>query len=170
MAGSGQRDSGAAEVKVLYEQYGFAIHQRCLRLLHNRAAADDALHEVFVRVIRYGHTFKGGSRLVWLGRIADRCCLDQIKRGKRFVAELAPEAQELAPAVGAPPRVEQWRLLAQVLARVDAKAQQVALLYYLDGMTLEEVAGALGCSTMTVKRRLFAFRKRVQVLREEGEP
>jgi RNA polymerase sigma-70 factor (ECF subfamily) len=151
-----------AEVQDLYERFGASVFARCSRLLRSRAAAEDVLQDVFVRVIRYGHGFRGGSTLSWLHRIADRACLDRLRRDGA-PAPLDGEGQ--GPAEGseassqALPTPEASRLLAELLSSLPEKLREIAILSFVDDLTQEEIAQTLGCSTMTVKRRLRALRE-----------
>lgn len=152
------------EVGALYERFGFPVYRRCLRILRDPALAEDALQDVFVRVLRFGGGFRGGSLLAWLLRIADRAALDRIGRDGALAAwrpELE-EAPELASSHLQEP--EASRLLSEFLAALPRHLQEVAVLSYLDGMSQAEMAVALGCSTMTVKRRIRALHQRAQQL------
>ncbi|HEU4382255.1 MAG TPA: RNA polymerase sigma factor [Anaeromyxobacteraceae bacterium] len=152
------------EIRALYERFGFSVYRRCLRVLRDPALAEDALQDVFVRVLRLGDGFRGGSRLAWLLRIADRAALDRIDRDG-VLAPWRPEMEE-APDVASPllQAPEASRLLSEVLAALPARLQEVALLSSLDGMSQAEMAAALGCSTMTVKRRVRALHERAREL------
>lgn len=148
-----------AELARLYEQHGFAVHRRCLRLLGSASEADDALQEVFLRVMRYGREGpKEQSTLAWLYRIADHHCFDVLAKKKRRNTELSanPEpgaAKEARPGSGP----EQTRLVAELLAGCKPRLRDVAVLYYIDEMTQDEVAEAVGVSRKTVKERLAEF-------------
>lgn len=143
----------------LYERYGYAVHRRCLRLLGSEAEADDAMQEVFMRAYKYGDSFRGEAPLGWLYRIADRHCFDLLQKRKRFArpeeaeAALDARAREAAPA-SSPERVQ---LVARVLSACKPGVQDVAVLYYVDEMTQDEVAAAVGVSRKTVKERLAKF-------------
>lgn len=147
------------EVSALYEKYGYAVHRRCLRLLGSTAEADDALHAVFLRVMRYGDTRRGEAPLPWLYRIADRHCFDVLRKRKR---EASPEEStrhldrraSTEPSGDSPERASQVR---QVLGRCGRNVQEVAVLYYVDEMTQEEVAAAVGYSRKTVRQKLAKF-------------
>jgi RNA polymerase sigma-70 factor (ECF subfamily) len=152
------------EVAALYERFGFPVYRRCLRILHDPALAEDALQEVFVRVLRFGDAFRGGSRMAWLLRIADRAALDRIGHdGAR--AAWRPELEE-APELASPllQEPEASRLLSELLGALPRHLQEVAVLSYLDGMSQAQMAEALGCSTMTVKRRVRALHRRARQL------
>ena len=156
----------SAQVSELYERFGYAVHRRCLRILRDPGLAEDALQDVFVRVLRFGDGYRGGSVLAWLLRIADRAALDRLGRARahgKGVAALAPLGEPPGDAVQAP---EASLLLSEVLAQLPRPLPQGALLAYLDGMSQAESAAALGCSTMTVKRRMRALHRRAQELTE----
>jgi RNA polymerase sigma-70 factor (ECF subfamily) len=156
------------EVSELYERFGYSVYRRCLRILRDQARAEDAMQDVFVRVLRYGSGFRGGSVLSWLLRIADRAALDRLQRdGAR--ASVEPE-EALGPELPTEllQKPEAARLLTELMAGLPRPLQEVALLTYLDGMTAAEIATALDCSTMTVKRRLRALHEQARQL--TGEP
>ncbi|MBK9517584.1 MAG: RNA polymerase sigma factor [Anaeromyxobacter sp.] len=152
------------EVSALYERFGYSVYRRCLRILREPARAEDALQDVFVRVLRYGSGYRGGSVLSWLLRIADRAALDRLHRdGGRSPAD--PEkakAPELPTGLLQEP--EAARLVSELLAGLPRPLQEVALLTYLDGLTAAEIATELGCSSMTVKRRLRALHEQARAL------
>jgi RNA polymerase sigma factor (sigma-70 family) len=146
-----------SSVHGLYERYGYAVHQRCLRLLGSESDADDALQEVFVRVMKYGDGFRGESELGWLYRIADRHCLDVLARRKRLASPEESERHLRQEVPASAPSIEDTHLLGQTLAACKQRVQQIALLYYVDEMTQEEVAAQVGVSRKTVKEKLAQF-------------
>ena len=146
-------------VQALYERYGYAVHRRCLRILGSHAEADDAVQEVFIRVMKYGHTQTSESPLPWLYKIADRRCFDMLNKRKRsaspteseraLAAASSAEGDELAP--------EDIRSISQVLEACKTNVREVAVLYHLDQLTQDEVAQKVGVSRKTVKQRLAKF-------------
>jgi RNA polymerase sigma factor (sigma-70 family) len=146
------------EVGQLYERFGSSVYRRCLRILGDAALAQDALQDVFVRVLRYGDGFNGTSILGWLHRVADRTCLDCLDRNGRARRPLVDSC--VARGAIAPPTAEANRLLSEVLTALPHALRQIAILYYVDDMNQDEIASALECSTMTVKRRLAALHRR----------
>jgi len=153
------------KLEELYSLYGFAVHRRCLRLLGSSSDADDALHEVFVRVHRYGDTYRGEAPLPWLYRIADRHCFELLQKRRRSAGPedraRALDNRERTATEESPERV---RLVAQVLAACRESVREVAVLYYVDEMTQDEVAAAAGCSRKTVKERLARFLETARAL------
>src|SRR5437762_3845020 len=65
----------------LYRMYGPIIYARCMRLLGDRAAAEDATQETFIRVHRHLHKAPDEA-LGWIYRIATNYCLNEIRNRK----------------------------------------------------------------------------------------
>jgi RNA polymerase sigma factor (sigma-70 family) len=159
-----------AEVEELYRRYGYAVQRRCHRLLNSQAAADDALQEVFVRVLRYGASFDGEQPLAWLYRVADNVCFDRLGSERRARAkhdDLAGLEAERQADHETPP--DRQRLLAEVLACSAPSERRAALLYYFDGMTHSEIARLLGCSREAISHRLGRFHSEARRLLSRGE-
>src|SRR5450432_413657 len=67
----------------LYRMYGPLIYARCARLLGDRAAAEDAIQETFMRVQRHlDKAPNSNEALTWVYRIATNYCLNEIRDRK----------------------------------------------------------------------------------------
>ena len=141
----------------LYRDYGPAVYRRCLRLLRNREAAQDATQEVFVRLVRNMERLEDrGGALPWIYRVTTNHCLNVLRNaGRRGEGALLVDLEaDDRPATEALPD----RLLAQeILQRFDASTQAVVVGVFVDGMEREEVAATLGISKRTVSRKLERF-------------
>ncbi len=156
-----------AEVGEAYRRYGSLVLRRCQRILRDRAAAEDALQDVFVRLWRYGNAFReADSKVLWLYRVADRCCFDRLaRRGARAEISLADQSVPLDDKSSYGKSVEDREVVMCFLDRFDDRVKQVAVLHYLDEMTQEEIAAATGWSRQTVFKKLAFLRDRAQALR-----
>jgi RNA polymerase sigma-70 factor, ECF subfamily len=145
------------ELGDLYRRFGGLIYRRCLRLLGDKAAAQDATQEVFVRLMRHSARLDpAGGYLRWIYKVATNYCLnvlrDEAPLEIRDPARL-PDSGLEGPAAAFPDRA----LGAQVLRRFDEETRSVAVLSLVDGMTQDEVADILGLSRKTVGRKLRRF-------------
>src|SRR5262245_38224736 len=62
------------------ELYGGAVHARGLYLLKDRTRAEDAMQDVFARVLTSKGTFRNeASPLTWLMKIATHHCLNLLR-------------------------------------------------------------------------------------------
>lgn len=148
-------------VSALYRKFGTAIYSRCRRLLKDDALAEDATQEVFVRVLRHIESAPDdATALAWIYRISTNYCLNQIRDRSRQAEPTAPEELpeshgegEANPELGLLDRETAMKLI----RRAPEKLQEVAVLYYVDGLEQEQVAKTLGISRRTVINRLQEF-------------
>lgn len=146
----------------LYREYGPAIYWRCLRILGDPAAAEDATQETFLRVHRHlARAPDAGEAGRWILRIATNYCLNAARDRRR-----APEPRDELPDVPGEVRLEQALgdrdLIRRVVARVDEKLRAVAWAHYVDGLDHVEAGRMLGISRRTVANRLAAFDERAR--------
>jgi len=156
-----------AEVGEAYRRYGGLVLRRCQRILRDRAAAEDALQDVFVRLWRYGDAFREAeSKVLWLYRVADRCCFDRLAR-RNAHPEVSLPNPSMPPGdkIAQASTVEDREVVMCFLDRFDDRVKQVAVLHYLDEMTQEEIAAATGWSRQTVFKKLAFLRSRAAALR-----
>ncbi len=154
------------EVAEAYRRYGSLVLRRCRRILRDDAAGDDALQEVFVRLMRYGRAFESAeSKVLWLYRVADRCCFDALaRREARGDGALSERAEPLSIR-GSADALEDRDVVMTFLATFDDRLKRVAVLHYLDEMTQEEIAEATGWSRQTIFKKLNFLRQRAAALR-----
>lgn len=148
------------QVEHVFREKGLQVFRRCRLLLGTSAEADDVLQEVFVRLIRYGK-FKPHEEvpMAWLYRTAERACFTRMKKRRREpllddpeLIEALTDTHDWERPLGA------RQALANLFGRLKPEQQRLALMYYYDEMTREEIAEALGTSRRSVGRRLDKLR------------
>jgi RNA polymerase sigma-70 factor (ECF subfamily) len=153
-----------AELEALYRAYGPLVRRRARTLLGDDLEAQDALQEVFVRVIGAMNEFRRQSQpSTWLYRITTNLCLNRLRDGRRrrdHLARLGDEAARMSRAPGLSP--EARAALRRVLAEVSPELSEIAVYYYVDDMDQAEIANALGVSRRTIGYRLDRFRIEAQ--------
>src|SRR3989338_4266482 len=138
-------------------------------VLGNMDEAKDVSQEAFVQAYRALPRFRAeASFATWLYRIIVNECHDALRaraRARRWLwfpradAEPADESVnflELVPS-GEPSAAETAhardvaQALRRAIGRLSTRQRAVVPLRYLQGLSVEEVAGAVGCATGTVK-------------------
>jgi RNA polymerase sigma-70 factor (ECF subfamily) len=158
------------DVEELYRKYGPMVLRRCRSLLRDEEKASDAMQDTFVRLLRGRDRLTGGAPSSLLYCIATNVCLNVIRAEKA-----RPEAggDEVLDAIAGSDDVEAMghaRILAEGLfAREEPSTRTMAVLHYVDGLTLEETAARVGLSVSGLRKRLRALRERSRILMEEGE-
>ncbi len=139
---------------VLYRTYGPIIYARCVRLLADTAAAEDATQETFMRVHR--HLEKAPAEaLGWIYRIATNYCLNELRDRKHRPAPTDDPPELVVDDASFSDR----DLVARIVKRSPEKLRVVAWLHYVDGLEQDEVARTLGISRRSVVNHLAEFAK-----------
>jgi len=159
-----------AALAALYERAGPRLLGVLMRMLRNRALAEDALQDVFVRIWQQASQFDQhrGRALAWLVSIARNRAID-LQRGQRVTVLL--DAAELAGAEqmqhsGGMEHTEYsaaHRALQRCMELLGAPQRQCVVLAYQHGLTQERIALSLGQPLGSVKSWV---RRSLQSLRE----
>ena len=131
-------------------QYGDLINRTCCLILGDRALAEDATQEVFIRAWKSMAQYKGdASPKTWLTKIAINVCRNMRRTAwfRRHDRSVTPE--ELPLSVPA-----EDRTLLLTVQQMPEKFRQVVILRYYQGMSLDECARVLGISRSTAHHRL----------------
>jgi RNA polymerase sigma-70 factor, ECF subfamily len=160
------RGLSASEVSEAHTKYGSLVVLRCRRILRDEGAAEDAAQETFLRLWRYGSAFREAeSKVAWLYRVAERCCFDQVaQRDRRAEVPLTEATDWPEPRVSSR-SIEDWNCISRFLGRFDERLQRIAVMYYVDDMTQEEIARGTGWSRPTVIKKLDFLRTRAMKLK-----
>lgn len=137
-----------------------------LRIMQDRAAAEDILQEAFVDIWRQAAAFDPdrGSVMPWLTVIVRNRAIDALRRDGRNPAARNPiDLDALAP-LAAPGATDSTDLiaLARCLDQLEPDAQRMILMAYLEGRSREELAAHFDRPVNTVKTWL---RRGLQSLR-----
>jgi RNA polymerase sigma-70 factor, ECF subfamily len=165
---SSDRQSGIArgELEALYRTYGALVRRRARGILGDETEAQDAMQEVFVRVIGAMGEFRRQSQpSTWLYRITTNLCLNRLRDGRRRRDHLSRLGQEAI----ASPRLstvspELRATLDRILAVIPAELSEIAVYYYVDEMDQAEIAKLVGVARRTVGYRLDRFREEAMKL------
>lgn len=149
----------AQDPRELFERHGPAVYRRARQLLGSHHEAEEALQEVFLRVISRVDLFEHRSSITtWLYQITTNLCLNRLRDGRRRDELLREHGVGSTPAGQAPGDPSDLALVRQLLGRVGEAEATAAVHVYLDGMTHEEAAEVMGVSRRTVGNLLERFR------------
>lgn len=155
----GGKLTGRAWLQALYVKYGSAVFGRCRYLLKDAAQAEDAMQDVFARALIHEASFRNeASPLTWLMKIATHHCLNVIRSaGAAWRDDYATMQVVRGEGHGGSSSLEARDLVRKSLAKFDLETQQAVIHYWVDDLTLEEVAALLDRSVPTIRKRLRTF-------------
>jgi RNA polymerase sigma-70 factor (ECF subfamily) len=144
----------------IYDRYRLILFGLVMRILHDRAEAEDVLQETFLQVWRRAGDFDEarGRAFTWLVTIARSRALDRL-RSSASRSRVADEAaqmphDEVGDAAEDAVRSEEGTVVRQALAELPSEQRQALLLAYFEGLTQTEIAKRLGDPLGTVKTRM----------------
>lgn len=155
----------AAALEILYERYSRVVFSFALRILGDRAAAEELLQEVFFRTWKQARHFSEirGSFVTWLLSITHNMAIDEIRKQNRRPrrADSADPVLMLTNVVDEQASVEEQasnsETREQIISAVRTlpHAQQAVIeLAYFRGLTQREIAAELGEPLGTIKTRM----------------
>jgi len=139
-----------------------------LRILKDRAQAEDAIQEVYVRVWRRAGSFRVGeaSAMAWLVTIARNQAIDLIRARQPSTLEYddAPEIADSAPDPEARAELSgESRRIDGCLGELDADKATAVVAAYMEGLSYQELAEqhAVPLNTMRtwLRRSLIKLRE-----------
>lgn len=136
----------------LFARHHHAVHALCSRLVRDGDLADDIAQEVFVRVWRYGGSFRGrASFRTWLYRLTYNACNDVQRRNARWEASRTPDATEPSPSDEV---TDRHIVLESALRRLSPEQRAVLVLSRFHDLGYEEIGRIIDCSPGAARVRL----------------
>jgi RNA polymerase sigma-70 factor (ECF subfamily) len=137
------------------------VLRRCRQLLQNEEKALDAMQDSFVQLLRHSQRLTADAPSSLLYRIATNTCLNILRGEKRRPLSGREELlMEIASFDRHEERSAVRAFLDELFSREKASTRTIAVLHYVDRLTLEETAAEVGLSVSGVRKRLRALRKR----------
>ena len=145
------------DIENLYRSYGPMVLRRCRRLLRDEQKALDAMHDVFVELLRRQEHLEDRGLSSLLLQTATHVSLNRLRTERRR-PEDRDEALLFSIANATEAAAENLalarRLLDRLLPDIATSTRLIAVLHYVDGLSLEEVAREVGMSVSGVRKRL----------------
>lgn len=146
----------ARNIADLFGRYGPMVRRRAKALLGNDSDADEAVQEIFMKVLKQRDLEDGEGKTSWFYRTTTNHCLNQIRDRKRRTSLLDQHVAPVEEGRSSPP-ADHLATLRWLLANSDEREAACAVYVYLDGMGHDEVAEMLGVSSRTVRNLLSRF-------------
>ena len=170
-----------AALASLYDRFASPVFALALRIVGDRAIAEEVTQEIFVRVWRHAGSFDParGRGSTWIMGVTHHLAVDQVRRrrtqaipmpttdeGESLDAHIPDPAEDVEAAVSG---AERRRVLRATLRHLPATQREVIEGAYIHGLTQVEIASRSGIPLGTVKTRLrLGLRKMRDILQSQG--
>jgi RNA polymerase sigma-70 factor (ECF subfamily) len=147
----------------LYDAHAAAVAGVCRRLLGDASAAEDATHEVFLRVHRHLSRLPAAEEMrPWIYRVATNYCLNELRNRARHEQDDFSEAALTDD--GFHDTFVARHYAQSLLNGLPSRVRPIAWLAFVDGLCQDDIARELGLSRRTVTSRMRELRVRVNAI------
>lgn len=144
----------------LFDRYNSTLLGFLIRILNNKAEAEDVLQEVFVQVWRDAPRYdvRRGRVFTWLVTIARSRALDRLRalgshesmRTKWAIESMVSPSSAMDNTI----RSDQAKIIRHALEDINDAQREVLLLAYFEGLSHQEIADRVGIPLGTAKTRI----------------
>jgi len=155
----GDRDA----FRVLFETYKDRVYSiACYSFGGDKSIADDVTQQIFLKLFTAIKQFRGESEFTtWLYRLVVNACMDERRRNRRLLSfGETRETFGMNNAAAKKPQEKQYarteiaETVRAAISQLKPKFRLPILLKYVEGLSYDEIATAMGCSKGTVASRL----------------
>jgi len=177
-----QADPSAYELLILH--YQEPVYNLVYRLLDDPTDTADVVQEIFLKIFRHIHNFRGNSSLkTWIYRIAVNEAYNHRRWWRRHQRQAVPlnrseddqetcASEAIVGASGSPFDItlqgEHRVLIEQALSKLKPVYRQAVVLRDIEDLSYEEIAEILGVSIGTVKSRILRGREALRRMLSEA--
>ena len=160
---------------LLVLKYQHRIRSLVSRLVRDTTEQEDIVQEAFIKAYRAIGRFRGDSAFyTWLYRIAVNTAKNHLVSASRRPPAQGVEINDDGPALtpgrltetNTPEVILQNDQLVETIRRaireLPEELRQAIILRELEGLSYEDIAGAMGCPIGTVRSRIFRAREAIQ--------
>lgn len=148
-ASGDSRAAGALTLRVLPR-----VLAQALRMLANRAEAEDVAQDAMLRLWRIAPDWRRGEAQVstWLYRVTANLCTDRLRKRRHVAIDEVAEPLDATPSVAAQMQTRaRLRALSDALAQLPDRQAQAVALRHLEGLSNPQIAGIMDISVASVE-------------------
>ncbi len=153
----------------IYNRYSQKVFAKSMSLFKNQAKAEDATHEIFIKILLNVSKFKGTAKFsTWIYSITYNYCIDLIRKEKkqRYMVSLS-EHEHLASDVESKDELADRLLheikmsrLEEVLDEIDSMDRSILMMKYMDNMSMKEIGAIINKSESATKMNIMRAKQR----------
>jgi RNA polymerase sigma factor (sigma-70 family) len=149
---------------LLYDRYNEKVYAKCISMLKEEELAEDAVQEIFVKVLLNFSKFSNKSKFsTWLYSITFNYCIDAIRK-KQKGNEVAFDDGRMDIEDDSLFEAEIMEVsvirLKEVLDDMNADDKSVLLMKYQDDMSIRDMAEVLNKSESAIKMQILRAKER----------
>jgi RNA polymerase sigma-70 factor (ECF subfamily) len=167
------RDGDVDQFGVLFDRYHQRLYEFFYRLGGNAASSEDLVQDVFLRMLKYRHTFRQDSEFRgWMYHIARTVRIDRFRTNRDESPLTEGEAENVRgagiPALdGHMEEMERAELLQRALLRLPEDKRELLILARFQELKYEQIGSLLGIDVGAVKVRVHRAMSELRAIVQE---
>lgn len=163
-----------AALEDLYDRHQRLVYRTALGITGDEQVAADLLQDVFLRMHRFARHIDPNRPLEpWLYRTTANLTYTWVKRHRHWLRPLEEVSEWLAGSKRQSPSSlaeadEAWKDVEKAVSALILQQRVVVVLYYINDLSVQEIAEVLEVPVGTVKSRLFYGRQTLKKYLEAG--
>lgn len=151
---------------IIYDRYSRLVYAKSLSMLKNEAAAEDAVQEIFIKVMLKLSSYTGDAKFsTWMYAITYNYCIDVIRKTQRKKAIDVEDIDVLEASMI--PEPDDARILEvdikrlkYILERIPRKDKAILMMKYLEEFSIKEIAEIMEKSESAVKMQILRAKEK----------
>lgn len=146
----------------IFERYHVRLYNFYYQMIKDVAVCEDLTQNVFLKVIKYKHSYKGGKFVSWIFKIARNLFYDHYQKQKKTqsfedIDEITGELDEEIIE-----KEEEVSHLMKVLNGLNEKDKELIIMNRIDGIKYEQIAEIVGSNRIAVKTKIHRIVKKLR--------
>ena len=146
---------------LLFDRYHHVLYGFFYRFTASKMVSEDLVQNVFMRMLKYKHTFTGNGKFTtWMYHLARNVYADHYRKDRRlgFSDDFTAVENSLHNSYNIEEQTkkdEEIQLLQKALNQLSHDKKEVLILSRYQDLKYKEIAEILGCSEAAVKVKVF---------------
>jgi RNA polymerase sigma factor (sigma-70 family) len=146
----------------IFDRYQVRLYNFYYQKVKDVAVCEDLTQNVFLKVIKYKHSYKGGKFVSWIFKIARNLFYDHYQEQKKTqpfenIDDVSSELNEESIE-----KEEEVSHLMKVLNNLSDTDKELIIMNRIEGIKYEQIAEIIGSNTIAVKTKIHRIVKKLR--------
>jgi RNA polymerase sigma-70 factor (ECF subfamily) len=150
----------------IVDTYSLQVYRHALKLLKNNEEAEEATQDIFMKIHKAIHLFRGDAKLsTWIWRITVNECYTRLSKKKIPVDPITEKENEIPrpdTIFSSIVEAERSTIVESVLTRIPSQQASILMMFYRDEMSYQEIAEVFNMPEGTVATLLHRGRENMR--------